>query len=216
MSAFAHRIPASWATAAASVPLLVWGRDSLFGLCRVHGTSMEPAIKEGDILLVRKADRGLLLESLAYLVHGEAETDAVDTEERARLLRFDAIHGAGDHVPMSRLYENPPLALAGHVVVYKSPSAALPDELLVKRVTGVGGQHLRNQYGRRIQLIPPYTIYMEGDNKENSDDSRKTGPISKNLVVGIAEYVVWPPYRWRRIIREQACDELKRPRAYWP
>ena len=44
--------------------------------------------------------------------------------------------------------------------------------------------------------VPPYCIWVEGDNFDNSvDGSRSHGPLSKKLLVGIAEYRLWPPWR---------------------
>jgi hypothetical protein len=47
----------------------------------------------------------------------------------------------------------------------------------------------------RIISVPDYSSYVEGDNKANSVDSRNSvhGAVSKNLLVGVAEYVLWPP-----------------------
>ena len=90
--------------------------------------------------------------------------------------------------------------------------------------------------------IPPYSLWVEGDNhKVQSYDSRPSpthqshGPISKKLVVGIAEFVVWPPTRIGWVENNNNFDGGRqekedghgstddqnertpsRPRAYWP
>jgi hypothetical protein len=58
----------------------------------------------------------------------------------------------------------------------------------------------------RIISVRDYSLYVEGDNKANSLDSRKSvyGGVSKKLLVGVAEYALWPPSRWQRIQREPA------------
>jgi hypothetical protein len=45
--------------------------------------------------------------------------------------------------------------------------------------------------------VPPYSIWIEGDNPVKSKDSRcdDHGPVSKKLLVGVAEYRIWPPWR---------------------
>ena len=45
--------------------------------------------------------------------------------------------------------------------------------------------------------VPPYCIWVEGDNHFASQESRSSGhgSVSKKLLVGIAEYRVWPPWR---------------------
>lgn len=41
--------------------------------------------------------------------------------------------------------------------------------------------------------VPPGMIFVMGDNRENSDDSRNFGPIPVDSVVGHAFLLVWPP-----------------------
>jgi signal peptidase I len=192
---------------------------------------MEPSLHDGDLILIRKSDRGVFVESLVRLVQGEAgsSTSADQAKsERAKLLRSEVNRGLLQYAPIAKFYERPPAALTGHVVVYKSPLAAFPNQLAVKRVIGLGGQYVRkseggtSRHGRqhrmpRIVSVPDYSLYVEGDNKANSVDSRNSthGAVSKNLLVGVAEYVLWPPSRWQRIRRVPEKDANGKPRAYW-
>jgi signal peptidase I len=227
-----------WATTAlASLPLVVWFRESMFSLARIHGTSMEPSLHDGDLILIRKSDRGVFVESLMRLIQGgetagggsSTASSEQAKSERAKLLRSEVNRGLLQHAPIAKFYERPPAALTGHVVVYKSPLAAFPNQLAVKRVIGLGGQYIRRSGGAnyqnirrqhpvaRIVSVPDYSLYVEGDNKANSVDSRNSvhGAVSKNLLVGVAEYVLWPPSRWQRIERVPEKDGNGRPRAYW-
>jgi signal peptidase I len=211
----------AWKTAAASLPLFLWVRDSFFGVCHVRGTSMEPALQDGDFVLVRKCESGVLANAMVrFLWSGSVVQDDQETE-RARLRRYEQLQGTSRYVPMSRSYECPPTALSGHVAICKNPDD-FPGDYCVKRVVGVGGQWMRtssssaSSRSRRLQSIPPHSLYLEGDNRANSRDSRHYGPVSKNLLVGIAEYVVWPPSRWQRIQRLIAEDERGESRAFWP
>lgn len=180
---------------------------------------MEPSLRDGDIVLVRKCDSGALADAVVRLLVS-SDNNSGETE-RARVRRYEQLQGASQYVPASKLYECPPTALTGHVVVYKDPEKAFPTELTVKRVVGLGGQWLRvssseTNNSRRLQSLPGYTLHVEGDNRDKSRDSRHVGPISKNLLVGVAEYVVWPPTRWQRIQRTNALDDNDKPRAFWP
>jgi signal peptidase I len=80
-------------------------------------------------------------------------------------------------------------------------------------------RHFELQHGFRYNVqIPPHFLYTEGDNPETSiHDSRHMDhkPISQNLVVGIAEYVVWPPHRWQRLHRHTAPDTNQNRRVIW-
>lgn len=63
-----------------------------------------------------------------------------------------------------------------------------------------------------IKNIPPYSVWVENDNEEYSCDSRKFGAVSKNLVVGQVDRIVWPISRWGRLDRERPAVG----RAWWP
>jgi signal peptidase I len=229
-----------WRTVVACIPLGFWVRDALGSPYRIRDASMVPTLLPGDIVWIRKADRGSMLDGLVFLITGgtRIEYDAPynntnnnsqpqEEEESARLLRYERMHGTtvdGQGPPRARWYSTPPLALNGHVVVYQSPEQAFPSQWCVQRAVGVGGQWLRLQRDAshisvsrdRIQSLPPYSLYVEGDNPSQSRDSRQLGPISKSLLVGIAEYVIWPPSRWQKIQRGPTLDERRRPRAFWP
>jgi signal peptidase I len=231
---------------ASSLPLLIWANDALFGLVRVNGQSMEPTLQHGDVVLVRKADGGYFIQAISHSIFGNApdDNDGNDNNaswslarEQSRIRHYEmAIHGYdfgngngnnGNNVhdvqlygSTANIYENPPLVVAGQVVVLTSPETAFPSEYIIKRVVGVGGQWLlplppstfypkgsRRHYPivQRMELLPPYTLYVQGDHPNNdSRDSRHYGPVSNNLLVGVAECVVWPPTRWQRIRRRDS------------
>jgi signal peptidase I len=100
----------------------------------------------------------------------------------------------------------------GDVVVFTSPLA--PDELLVKRVVAVEGERVGSHEGRLAVggflleepwvkpgtalaplqvLVPPGCLFVLGDNRAESIDSRQLGPIDRRLVVGRVLCKVWPP-----------------------
>ena len=86
--------------------------------------------------------------------------------------------------------------------------------------------------------VPPYSLWVEGDNVRASYDSNDHGPISKKLLVGVAEYIVWPPSRMGKIQNQptetnnsstttssgmttstndsKGWPSTQSPRAYWP
>jgi len=199
---------------------------------------MEPQLRHGDILLVRKAELGVLMDSMLGAIFGDdywwkdssnvskqssssqsASYRQREMTERARLVGYEYANGVLDYAPVSRFYECPPLALSGHVVVFRDPEAGVfPTKLCIKRVIGVGGQYVREtESSLSLVPLPPYTLFVEGDNTDKSRDSRQYGPITKGLLVGIAEYVVWPPTRWQRIRRRTYVDDdTKELRAVWP
>lgn len=53
-------------------------------------------------------------------------------------------------------------------------------------------------------------IWVEGDNQDNSSDSRHYGAVNQKLIAGVAEYIVWPPWRIGKV-KKIVDDE----RSYW-
>ena len=49
------------------------------------------------------------------------------------------------------------------------------------------------------QVIPPGFCYVLGDNRNQSHDSHRWGPLEMNRIVGRADVVFWPPRRIRAI-----------------
>jgi signal peptidase I len=91
---------------------------------------MEPNLKHGDVVLVRKSD------FLPNMLRSESLEDAT---ERARILRRDDDTWAAH----SWLLHQPPFVLQGDVVVFRSPSTAFPNEYNIKRIIAQGGQLVR-------------------------------------------------------------------------
>jgi signal peptidase I len=102
----------------------------------------------------------------------------------------------------------------GDVVVFHNPNNT--DEDYIKRIIGLPGDtvEIRDQqllingtplveeynmnpiapgtyYGPTV--IEPNHLFVMGDNRPNSKDSRSFGPLSEDLVVGKAWLRVWPP-----------------------
>ena len=104
----------------------------------------------------------------------------------------------------------------GDVVVFtRPPGAPSTDADLVKRVVGLSGETVRASAGvvyvNDRALTEPYVatacngtrdfgpttvpagdVFVMGDNRCNSLDSRSFGPIAKSTIVGRAFVIVWP------------------------
>ena len=75
----------------------------------------------------------------------------------------------------------------GDVVVARSPKN--PQETVCKRVAALPGQRAR--VGGDV--VPKGKVWLEGDNKLNSTDSRDYGPVPLGLIEGRVICRVWPP-----------------------
>jgi signal peptidase I len=132
---------------------------------RVDGQSMEPNLH---------TDQRLVVEKVSYRFHGPR--------------RFD-------------------------IVVLKLPDQG--EELLIKRVVGLPGETVEIKDGRvyinggaldepftaeetrsrRYEkvTVPPLHVFVLGDNRNRSNDSRSFGPVPIDDIVGRAWLSYWPP-----------------------
>ncbi len=159
---------------------------------RVDGLSMNPSLKDNEMLLVNRN---------AYFSYDENSwfgwIPGVDSEE-------------GDIVYPFGKPER------GDIVVVDPPAAATADKPYIKRVIGLPGEHVtfngNNVFIDGVQLNEPYIIeatgcggsqicdavvpdghvWVLGDNRNNSSDSRTFGPVEMDAIVGKAWVANWP------------------------
>lgn len=131
---------------------------------RVYGQSMEPNLHTNERLVVEK---------LSYRFHGPRR---------------------------------------GDVVVLRDPGGS--PELLIKRVIGLPGERITIANGSvfvdgvlieepyldqetrgsgRSWIVPPFTVFVLGDNRSASRDSRIFGPVHLDEILGRALVRYWPP-----------------------
>ncbi len=101
----------------------------------------------------------------------------------------------------------------GDIIVFRYP--ANPREDFIKRVIGIGGDTIgiadgrvlvNNEpleepylteptYGNHAIQVPPGKIFVLGDNRNNSRDSRypDVGLLSRKDIIGKATFIYWPP-----------------------
>jgi signal peptidase I len=152
--------------------------------------SMVPQLAVGDRVVVSK---------LAYRLHDPRRGDIVV---------FDApLQGPAD--------DEPPLPEKIVKGILESVGLSTPStEEYIKRVIGLPGERVEGHDGRVYvdgrELVEPYLpqgpttrdfeaitlaegeLWVMGDNRENSSDSRVFGPIREDTVVGRAFVKVWP------------------------
>ena len=92
---------------------------------------------------------------------------------------------AGDHIIVTTYRSTPQ---RGDVVVFRAPSSG--NELMVKRIAGMPGDAVEAG-GGRIVVVPAGCVFVIGDNRADSFDSRNWGPLPRDLIVGRARMVLW-------------------------
>ncbi len=146
--------------------LLFVAINAISARIRVDGFSMEPTLQSGEFVVVNK---------LAYKL-GEPQV--------------------------------------GDVIIFQYPRD--PDQEYIKRVIGTPDDHVKIENGmvyvngvllnepyiaaqpayQNEWTIPDNTIFVLGDNRNNSSDSHTWGPVPIDYVIGKALFVYWPPERW--------------------
>lgn len=125
----------------------------------------------------------------------------------------------GDRILINRLTYHFREPRAGDIIVFRSPLD--PREDLVKRVVAVGGDRVsilggvlyvngraveepylleRPFHGTLPELeVPAGHVFVLGDNRNNSGDSRLFGPVDRDAIIGTAFFIYWPLGRWSRL-----------------
>ena len=76
----------------------------------------------------------------------------------------------------------------GDIVVADSPTR--PGETVCKRVAAVAGERIPGSFF--ADVVPPGCVWLLGDNRRNSTDSRIYGPVPTGIVKGRVVLRVWP------------------------
>lgn len=159
--------------------------------------SMIPQLEIGDRVVVSK---------LAYRLHDPNRGDVVVFDAPTSTSMSD---GLPDETPL-------PIRVVRGLMQSVGLSAPSTQEY-IKRVIGLPGETVEGRQNRVYvdgkELVEPYLplgpttrdfepvtlgdneLWVMGDNRENSSDSRVFGPIDESTVVGRAFVRVWPPTR---------------------
>ncbi len=145
---------------------------------QVSGHSMEPLLR---------ADEHVLINTLAYGVHAGGVRPVFDLQLRP-INRGDVVafqHAAGGD--------------AGQVYVKRVIGVSGDSVAIVRGAVMVNGRRLAEPYvslrdgaSMRAQVVPADSLFVLGDNRGASDDSRAFGPVPRTSVIGRAAFVVWP------------------------
>ncbi len=158
-------------------------------------------IPSGSMLETLHINDRVLVSKLSY-VWGEPE--------RGDVIVFDdprGLAGPEESIP-SRLWRN----------LAESIGIRTPQSEFIKRIVAMGGDTVEGRggilYVNGVPLeerylpsyavtndfepvtVPPGAVFVMGDNRSDSVDSRSFGAIPEGDIVGRAFIVMWPPKRW--------------------
>jgi signal peptidase I len=158
---------------ALSAALLLAGiiRFFLFAPVVVDGQSMMPTLQNGDRLIVSKIGEPERFDIVVF--HATEEKDYI---KRVIGLPGDVIEYKNDS-----LYVNGNPVKEEYLKSYKEKTkdGNFTYDFTLMEVTGV-------------QKVPEGQLFVLGDNRRNSEDSRNIGTVDQDLVLGKASLRFWP------------------------
>ena len=178
------RVTAEWvAVLAGALVLALVLRSVLFQAYYIRFTSMEPALSNGDRVLVNK---------LGYDLHDVNRGDMV-VFERPR-----GVSGGQQDDLIKRV-----IALPGEVIKFVEGDVYIDGQRLHEPYLKSSGITVGNLSSGCIVgggcLIGAGEVFVMGDNRSNSTDSRSFGPISEHSIVGHAFLRLWPVTEFGRL-----------------
>lgn len=178
----------------------------------IPSASMRPTLVEGDRVLVEK---------ISYALHDPRRGDVVVFEksvfgqeqdvgllEDARNFMRELL---GLPTGLEEDYIKRVVAVAGDTIRYVgNPRRLIVNDEMVDQDFVKGGRDkisstITSADCKRLEMqevgngcrIPAGRIFVMGDNRANSEDSRILGPIDQDKVIGRAFVVIWPPEDFR-------------------
>ena len=150
-------------------------RTFLFAHFVVEGASMYSTLETGDRVFVNK---------VSYRLHDPNRGDVVVLHE---------IRGTTERDLIKRV-----IAVGGEEVEMRSCEVRIGGQLLVEPYldpTVVTPGNCGGDFGPI--LVPEGTVFVMGDNRAGSQDSRALGPVLLDDIVGRAFVVFWPSSHWQ-------------------
>jgi signal peptidase I len=141
----------------------------------VEGSSMYSTLETGDRVFVNK---------MSYRLHDPNRGDVVVLHE---------VTGASERDLIKRV-----IALPGETVEMTNCQVKVDGRTLVEPYLDPEVVTLNN-CGQNFEpiLVPEDHVFVMGDNRGGSQDSRAIGPIDEDDLVGRAFVVFWPKSNWR-------------------
>jgi signal peptidase I len=167
-----------------------WVRVHVVESFRIPGSSMYPTLKAGDNVLVAKRRR--------TPVHGDVvayrAVDGMPYMKRVMAIEWETIEVRGNEVWVNHR-KLPQTASAAPCVL--AEQCSLLNETSAKRTYPVAISTKDSTLNPKPELrVPLGHVFIMGDARRWSLDSRMTGPVPARDVIGTAEFVWWPPSRF--------------------
>jgi len=148
---------------------------------QVEGRSMQPNIESGNHVLINTLAYGVALGPLVLTRTPIARGDIV---------AFERGHGDDAKIFLKRV-----IALPGETVALSNGATIVQGQPLHEIYDLIPDRSSMNAIS-----VPTGTVFVLGDNRAESDDSRSFGPIPQSSIIGKAVFVIWPLGHVKRIL----------------
>jgi signal peptidase I len=155
-----------------------------------------------------------IIETLVFSLLLFALINTLTARIRVDGMSMEPTLHSGEFVLVNRLAYRFGEPRYGDVIVFRFPRN--PEQEYIKRIIGlpgdqvviadrqvlVNGEVLEEPYiaalprYKNTWVIPEGSLFVLGDNRNNSSDSHNWGPVPIENVVGKAIFVYWPPADW--------------------
>lgn len=160
---------------------------------RVDGLSMEPTLDSGQMLLVNRQiyfhfDVNDVLNILPFVEReGEDVFYPLHPPQRGDIVVFDPPIGQSGKPYIKRV-----IGLPGEHLAIHDGSVYIDGERLEEPYLGATATSWPGRQPDYEIVVPEGHIFVLGDNRNNSTDSRSFGPVSVDDVIGKAWVSYWP------------------------
>jgi len=145
----------------------------------ISGPSMETTLFQDNRVLVSKLSYRLFdIGRGDVVVFDRVTTDGGTVQHDDLIKRVIGLPGDKIEIKSCNVFINDQLLLEPYLDAFDLGQSALEDRCRVPVM--------------EPQVVPAGDVFLMGDNRSQSYDSRMFGPIDENLIVGRAFVVVWP------------------------
>lgn len=153
---------------------------------RVVGTSMVDNLHDGQYLIIDKLSYNPLIHDFL----------GVGGPQRGDIIVFEPPNRPGED------YVKRIIALPGETVEVRNGQVLINGQPLAEPF-----QPGRMSYTMHPQEVAAGTVFVLGDNRNNSNDSHNWGALPVENIVGRAWLSYWPPQNWGVIPRDKPTEE---------
>lgn len=164
----------------------------LFQAFYIPSGSMEEALQVNDRVLVAKQSYRIGdIERGDVVVFDEPNGQARTQENVVQAIVRNVAESIGVSTPRTEFIKRV-IALPGETVEIRN-NEVLVDGAAIDEPYLPGGVRMRDM---DPVTIPEDHVWVMGDNRNVSDDSRSFGPVPVDTIVGRAMTIIWPPSNW--------------------